>query len=216
MYIRSMTCHSIDYAHRNRQYEVLSMSAGFYFTSRNFLARYRLLALMEKIVKDDPETAIQTRTIDYFVARYMETYAANNDDDDDDDDEGEDVVMVRPRIPSGLYPLEIREHFAAQSEWILVDQLAKRTDKRIINLKSWDAFCRQVRTERNEARRNDHLWGLPHGDVNEEDFAAVFDIKRYPMFGKDMVRLLENARKKWRKVSMLGCRVSLADAIYYT
>jgi hypothetical protein len=159
---------------------------------------------MEAIVKtDEDKTPVEERDIDYFVDRYRENYAftaynRHHRDifDDDDSDVDEYGNTTTPRHPRHVSRSEITDFFAAQSEWILADQLAKRGEKRIVDIKSWHQFCLQVRGARRNARENDESWGLPHGNVDERDFENDIDLTRYPMFGKNLGKLLEAALRK--------------------
>src|ERR1700722_1474750 len=189
---------------RNRQYEVRSMDVETFETSQHFLDRYRLLALMEDIVLTDVEQIpIRERSIDYFVSRYLERYAFTNYHrhhrhlyDPSDSDVDDDGTTTTPRHPRHIPRSEVINHFAAHSEWILVDQLAKRAEKRVIDVIKWEQFCYRVREGRREARKYGVRWGLPHGDVVEEDFTQKLNLQSFPMHGKNIEKLLERARKK--------------------
>jgi hypothetical protein len=179
------------------------MDVGTYKLSQNFLARYQLLALMEDIVKSDPQqTPIADRTIDYFVTQYIEKHAFTEhhlnhrdiyDSEDSDSEHGNTRI---PRHPRHLPRSEIIDLFAAQSEWILADQLAKRNEKKVVDIGNWLKFCTRVRKERKSARHHNLRWGVPYGELNDEDFTDEIDFSRYPMFGKNLHRILEAWKHK--------------------
>lgn len=199
----------------NRQYEVLTMDVSTYSRSENFFWRYRLLALMEKIVHGlHFPVPLSKRDPHWFVEKYMERFAYPQKDihrrliydpnDPDLDEDGETIQT--PRQLLHVHKSDILSLFAAHAEWFLTNEAARR--RSIIDIKVWDSFCKLVRKERQEAARNGIRWGWPVGEEpcmdhlsssasNEEDEVDI--VERYPVTGKsnDIIRRkLERTRKK--------------------
>ncbi|KAG1833792.1 hypothetical protein EV424DRAFT_1532637 [Suillus variegatus] len=167
--------HSKDH---NRTYEVATMDVYTFQLSENFFWRYRLLALMTKIVGEG-RTPLEKRTPEWFVSQYLERFAHPASDEherliydstDSDVDEGRTQL---PRHPRRIHRRDILGLFAAQSEWFVTDNEVKR--KRIFPFRPWNAFRKEVRKARWQAARNNVIWGWPIGRQNQPDLASEPD-----------------------------------------
>lgn len=158
---------------------------------------------MQDIIDTDGEhTPIDERTIDYFVDGYIDRYAH-------DTTHRLHLVhihkvqseAVHPAdAPAALTPIQVEGIFAGQSEWILTEQISEPAQKRIISVSNWQAFCQRVRRRRREARRRGVEWGLPYGDVVEDDFEDNINLSRYRIIGKTNAQAqLRAASKKKRQ-----------------
>ncbi|KAG1801635.1 uncharacterized protein HD556DRAFT_896009 [Suillus plorans] len=163
---------------RNRTYEVATMDVSTFQLSENFFWRYRLLALMTKIVGEG-RTPLEKRTPEWFVSQYLERFAHPASDEherliydstDSDVDEGKTQL---PRHPRRIHRRDILGLFAAQSEWFVTDNEVKR--KRIFPFKPWNAFRKEVRKARWQAARNNVIWGWPIGHQNQPDLESEPD-----------------------------------------
>lgn len=163
---------------RNRTYEVATMDVYTFQLSENFFWRYRLLALMTKIVGEG-RTPLEKRTPEWFVSQYLERFAHPASDEherliydstDSDVDEGKTHL---PRHPRRIHRRDILGLFAAQSEWFVTDNEVKR--KRIFPFKPWHAFRKEVRKARWQAARSNVIWGWPIGRQNQPDLASEPD-----------------------------------------
>ncbi|KAG1881646.1 hypothetical protein C8R48DRAFT_645956 [Suillus tomentosus] len=167
--------HSKDH---NRTYEVATMDVYTFQLSENFFWRYRLLALMTKIVGEG-RTPLEKRTPEWFVSQYLERFAHPASDEherliydstDSDVDEGRTQL---PRHPRRIHRRDVLGLFAAQSEWFVTDNEVKR--KRIFPFRPWNAFRKEVRKARWQAARNNVIWGWPIGRQNQPDLASEPD-----------------------------------------
>ncbi|KAG2159851.1 uncharacterized protein EDB93DRAFT_1244623 [Suillus bovinus] len=165
----------------NRTYEVATMDVYTFQLSENFFWRYRLLALMTKIVGEG-RTPLEKRTPEWFVSQYLERFAHPASDEyerliyDSTDSDIIDVDEGRtrlPRHPRRIHRRDILGLFAAQSEWFVTDNEVKR--KRIFPFKPWNAFRKEVRKARWQAARNNVIWGWPIGCQNQPDLASEPD-----------------------------------------
>ncbi|KAG2120875.1 uncharacterized protein F5147DRAFT_11508 [Suillus discolor] len=163
---------------RNRTYEVATMDVYTFQLSENFFWRYRLLALMTKIVGEG-RTPLEKRTPEWFVSQYLERFAHPASDEherliydstDSDVDEGRTHL---PRHPRRIHRRDILGLFAAQSEWFVTDNEVKR--KRIFPFKPWNAFRKEVKKARWQAARNNVIWGWPIGRQNQPDLESEPD-----------------------------------------
>ncbi|KAG0708849.1 hypothetical protein DFH29DRAFT_870483 [Suillus ampliporus] len=154
----------------NRSYEVATMDITTFRLSQNFFWRYRLLALMSKIVVEEARTPFEKRTPEWFVSQYIKRFAHppsdkyerliydSSDSDIIDIDEG---TTRLPRHPRRIHRSDILGLFAAQSEWFVTDNEVKR--KKLFPFKPWNEFRKEVRKARWQARRNNVDWGWPIG-----------------------------------------------------
>lgn len=158
-----------------RSYEVATMDISTFQRSENFFWRYRLLALMTKIV-GEARTPVEKRTPEWFVSQYIERFAhpASDeherliyDSDDSDIDEGKTRL---PRYPRRVHRRDVLGLFAAQSEWFITDNEVKRN--RIFPFKSWNQFRKEVRKARWKAARNNVIWGWPIGREHDPDLES--------------------------------------------
>lgn len=162
----------------NRTYEVATMDVYTFQLSENFFWRYRLLALMTKIVGEG-RTPLEKRTPEWFVSQYLDRFAHpasdeherliydSTDSDIIDVDEGKTCL---PRHPRRIHRRDILGLFAAQSEWFVTDNEVKR--KRIFPFKPWNAFRKEVRKARWQAARNNVIWGWPIGREHQPDLES--------------------------------------------
>ncbi|KAI6035619.1 hypothetical protein F5J12DRAFT_794697, partial [Pisolithus orientalis] len=199
-----------------RQYEVHTMDVATYSFSENFLWRYRLLDLMEKIVERYPYVPIEARHPEWFARKYIRDFAYPEKDKhrriiyDSSDSDISDTDERRVRTPRQLlhvHKSEILGLFAAHAEWLLTSEAARRNN--VLDLKVWHIFWKQVKKERREAARNGVIWGWPVGQEpraedpisstsSEEDDEDNI-VERNPVIGKPtplVQRKLEIARKK--------------------
>jgi hypothetical protein len=156
-------------SYRTREYQILSINVGTYEHSQNYLRRYQLLHLMEKIVEKKYKP-ISERTINYFVRVYLKHFAfterhrysrwIHGESDSDVDTDGNTTL---PRHPRPLHRSEVISVFASQAEWILQDQMSKRSMYRLVDVDIWRDFCERVQRDRKEAARWGVRWGLAKG-----------------------------------------------------
>jgi hypothetical protein len=164
-------------------YDVKSLDVETFERSQNFLARYRLWALIDDIIaKDGHTTPIEHRTIDWLVDSYLARFRErdlyvrliHDPRDEDVDDEGN---TTKRRYLRHIPRAEIVGLFAAHAEWILAQQLATTSSAvRKLDIPSWISFCHRVRSARRAARSNDVRWGLAHGVDNYTGDESVSDI----------------------------------------
>jgi hypothetical protein len=159
----------------NRAYEVATMDVYTFQLSENFFWRYRLLALMKKIVATT-QTPKEKRTPEWFVSQYLERFAHPASDEherliynsaDSDIEEGRTYL---PRHPRRIHRRDILGLFAAQSEWFVTDNEVKRMP--IFPFGPWNAFRKQVRKARWQAARNNVVWGWPIGREHQPDLES--------------------------------------------
>ncbi|KAF9466306.1 hypothetical protein BDZ94DRAFT_1306300 [Collybia nuda] len=157
----------------SRLNRVLSLDVGAFRESQNFLARYRLWALMNEMIETDPKhTPVEDRTIDWLVRTYLRRFRARRatdlhhrfifDPNDSDVDSHGNTTTRRHlrRIPHA----DIRGHFAAHAEWILAQMVAPNSSAQYkLNITKWIEFCKQVKKERHIARSHGVEWGVPYG-----------------------------------------------------
>ncbi|KAF9497752.1 hypothetical protein BDN71DRAFT_529453 [Pleurotus eryngii] len=182
-------------------------------TSRNFIARYQLLASMEHIVSTDPSPPPRAlRDIEYWIAGYLRCrpaieqhrryiFAPSDDADDRDDDPGDDPSPSEPTTPRYLRRLHrctVAGMFAAQAEWVLAQQLGPQPDRRIVDLGVWYAFCVEVRHIRSKVPQSGG-WGRPYGykEKNADNQKTLKEFIQKKFFVPDSrIRRLEKACKK--------------------
>lgn len=162
----------------NRTYEVATMDVYTFQLSENFFWRYRLLALMIKIVGEG-RTPLEKRTPAWFVTQFLERFAHPASDEHERliyDSSDSDIINVDegktylPRHPRRIHRRDILGLFAAQSEWFVTDNEVKR--KRIFPFKPWNAFRKEVRKARWQAARNNVIWGWPIGREHQPDLES--------------------------------------------
>ncbi|KAF8555707.1 hypothetical protein OG21DRAFT_1410483 [Imleria badia] len=181
----------------NRNYEIATMDVETYSLSENFFWRWRLLALMEKIVKLYPHVPSKKRTPRWFVERYMVRLACPPEDRhrrlifaEEDSDVDETGKTVTPRHLLKPHTSEILGLFAAQAEWFVTNNEMLRN--KVFDFASWKKFSEEVRRQRKEAARERVRWGWPTGqeettvsseeDENEDAFSKL--AKEGPVIGK--------------------------------
>ncbi|KIJ68445.1 hypothetical protein HYDPIDRAFT_106640 [Hydnomerulius pinastri MD-312] len=205
-----------------RKYQIATMDVATYSRSQNYFWRWKLLALMEKIVKKYDRVPIERRTPDWFVKKYFADYASPEEDihrrlifDDGDHDVDEDGNTQTPRQLLRPHRSEILGLFASQAEWFVTNGQVR--SKKLFDFKSWDKFWQRVQKERRDAAKEGVSWGWPVGHersrpedlssstesgegVEEEDELEEL-VRRNPVTGKSnkvVARKLELARKKKR------------------
>ncbi|KAG1757586.1 hypothetical protein EDB19DRAFT_1934808 [Suillus lakei] len=106
----------------NRSYEVATMHVSTFQRSENFFWRYRLLALMKKIVGEG-RTPFEKRTPEWFVSQYLDRFAHPASDeherliyDSSDSDIIDEGQTLLPRHPRRIHRRDILGLFAAHSE----------------------------------------------------------------------------------------------------
>ncbi|KAF5370224.1 hypothetical protein D9615_010088 [Tricholomella constricta] len=179
----------------DRMYDVRSLDVRTFKTSQNFLARYRLWALIDEIIMTDPDqTAVEKRTIDWLVNNYLHRFKER------DINRGFftlsccDERMTRQRFLRHVPRAEVVGLFAAHADWLLAQQLAPNTGTlRKVNIRKWIKFCAQVATARLEASNENSPWGLPYGGIPSED---VLDLSRFGQTKKFWDNKIKNALKK--------------------
>ncbi|KDQ26472.1 hypothetical protein PLEOSDRAFT_1113083 [Pleurotus ostreatus PC15] len=199
-----------------RRYIVESLDIDMIPTSRNFLARYQLLASMEHIVSTDPSPPPRAlRDIEYWISGYLRCRPAieqhrryifappddADDADDRDDDPNHDPNPGEPTSPRYLRHLHrctVAGMFAAQAEWMLAQQLGPPPERRIVDLRVWYAFCAEVRHIRSKVPESGG-WGRPYG-YKEKDADNGKTLKEFiqkKFFVPDSrIKRLEKACKK--------------------
>jgi hypothetical protein len=163
----------------DRRYEVATMDTYTFQQSENFFWRYRLLALMKKIVEEDPRrTPLDKRTPEWFVSQYLQRYAHPPSEvherliyDSDDSDVSDDGMTHLPRHPRRIHKSDIRWLFASQSEWLTTDDEVKR--RKLLPFGPWEQFRKAVRRARWHARRNNVVWGWPIGLEHDPELESV-------------------------------------------
>ncbi|KAF9241376.1 hypothetical protein BU15DRAFT_73499 [Melanogaster broomeanus] len=203
-----------------RKYQIATMDVDTYSHSENYFWRWRLLALMEKIVKKYDYINRERRTPDWFATKYLADFASPPEDrhrrlifDEADSDVDDDGKTQIPRQPLRPHRSEVLGLFAAHAEWLVTNGEVRR--KKLFNFKSWDRFRKQAQKERREAARQGVAWGWPVGEerskpedlsTSDEDGESAEEedqldelVKRNPVIGKSnrvVARAIELARKK--------------------
>ncbi|KAJ3516312.1 hypothetical protein NLJ89_g1207 [Agrocybe chaxingu] len=142
--------------------------AGQFLDNRNFFDRYRLRALIEDLIRTDPrKTPTEGRNIDWLVRQYLETIHTRDKDNRIIYDPPPDIdASSEPRHLRHLPHAAVRGFFASQAEWLLAHQLASASKSvKLLNIAQWIHFCREVRQDALEAKKNGVRWGLPHGEI---------------------------------------------------
>ena len=155
--------------HTARMYDIKSLDVGTFESSQNFLARYRLWALIDNIIATDPHnTPLEHRTIhwlvDSYVARFRERdlYQRLIFDPSGDDVDGEGTTIKRRHLRH-VPRAEIFGIFATHADWILAQHLASTSNTvQKLDIASWVSFCRQVKYARKAAAREKVQWGVPY------------------------------------------------------
>ncbi|KAG6842219.1 hypothetical protein C0991_000189 [Blastosporella zonata] len=169
-------------------------------SSRNFLTRYRLWALLDDLIiqSGTPPTRIEERTIDWLVKQYLHRLQRKSNG----------------RFARHVSRAEIIGMFAAHADWILAQHLAspaKNVQK--VNLPKWIRFCTEVAAARLSARRacNSQGWGLPEGRATNE---TILDLSRFGKAPVEWKKLIDNALKREkddRKLHRTAPKVATRD-----
>ncbi|GLB36142.1 hypothetical protein LshimejAT787_0304300 [Lyophyllum shimeji] len=186
----------IIYSRRRRMYNILSLDVGTFQKSRNFLERYRLWALIEKITKTNPTIRREQRTIDHLVESYlMQLRSPDHRQRQNFFKIPTDAEARRPRkrFLRHVSRAELRGFFAAHADWLLAQHLASSSNQvKILDVAKLISFCSKVQRARQHARQRNVAWGFPYGDAPP---VGLFDLWR---FGGDRAfwsKKIENARK---------------------
>lgn len=191
-------------------YTVVSVDGPTYQRSQNFIMRYRLWALINKIVEtDENATPIHERTIPWLVERTIEKLRAddpefrglvtgNNEDQDSSED---DEAVNRPHHPRHIPQSEIKGIYASQAEWLLAQQLAPN-HKNLwkVNMKKWVRFCRHIQIARKEAAKHGVRWGMPFGVTRVKDVPLAERLSQYGENVKLWEAKLRNLEGSWLSV----------------
>lgn len=198
----------------NREYRVETMDVETYSQSENFFWRWRLIALMQKIVDRYRFVPAKRRTPIWFVDKYLECFGCPLDDkqrrllfDPDDSDVADEKGKTNiPRHLLKPHTSEILGIFASQVEWLVSNHVVRR--KKLFDLTSWMEFAKEVQAKRKEAVRHGVKWGWPVGkeveeESSEDDEGAGIDIdelvRNNPVIGKSnkvVARKIQLARAK--------------------
>ena len=186
-------------------YEVLGFRTETYELSRSYLGRYKVVATIEKICKDNPDTEPAQRTPDWFIAQYLKSHAypehkrwnrlIYNSDAADTADEGVAArpppqvrelldagfpgrPTKRPRHLRTVHRSEVASLFASVVEFVVEEYGARQ--RKLINVDAWRAWTRKVNVARRRAARADPPvpWGLRDfydGALDEEGSAFEED-----------------------------------------
>ncbi|CAK5277240.1 unnamed protein product [Mycena citricolor] len=155
-YTQSLLLHSKD---QQRTYEIISMDAPTYQLSRNFLARYRLVALISEIVSD-PAYNLTLYSLDmdvlenaYLIKHERErlSYRAIAAQPDQ--------VAIEGRLRH-LSRAEIRSEFAAHAAWLLGFYIRSRNC--YLNVRVWCEFIGKTQAARRSL--NNGQWGRTYED----------------------------------------------------
>jgi hypothetical protein len=159
-----------------RPYGVLSLDSKTFETSRNFLLRYQIWAVINEIIaRDGDRTPPKKRNIDWLIDRYLrksrkqELYCRLISDPankQDTDDKGRTKKRYLRPIPRS----DIVGILASQAEWLLAQHLSSSSASvRKLDIQSLIGFCKEVKTVRKDAKRNRVRWGLPYGVEVDQD-----------------------------------------------
>ncbi|CAA7260044.1 unnamed protein product [Cyclocybe aegerita] len=160
-----------EFADRSRRrFWVQSLHVSTYRSSRNFFDRYRLRALIEDLIRTDRQkTPLEGRNIDWLVRQYLETIHPRDKDNRIIYDPPPDIdASSEPRHLRHLPHAAVRGYFASHAEWLLAHQIASASKSvKLLDIPQWIHFCREVRQDALEAKKNGVRWGLPHGEESE-------------------------------------------------
>ncbi|KAI0932185.1 hypothetical protein AcW1_000626 [Taiwanofungus camphoratus] len=165
---------------RDRLYEVVSMDMATYVPSRVYLARYRMLSIMQDLVGIDARTTssngesctpVDMRTPEWFADLYRTHMAqsasarrrrilhASSDSEIEPDTRGRLKAgheHILPHVPHA----HILSLLATHAEWILAEQRKRQSPRRLIDVDIWERWITKVRKARKEAARNGIQWGI--------------------------------------------------------
>ncbi|KAF4616394.1 hypothetical protein D9613_008678 [Agrocybe pediades] len=88
------------------------------------------------------------------------------------------------RYPPHVSEAEVRGHCAAQAEWLLSHELAKKGTNKLFNVPLWIEFCKQSYYDSLDAHRDDVRWGLAHGEEVDLSTREYELIRRLARFGQ--------------------------------
>ncbi|KAJ7461487.1 hypothetical protein FB451DRAFT_484218 [Mycena latifolia] len=146
---------------QHRTYEIISIDRPIYDLSRNFLERYRLVALISEII-DKYKITSNSMEVDNFVTAYLLQHKENRLSHGVIFNEDIDNPPVNPLLRH-ISRAEIRSIFAAHSAWLLAFYLLpKQSNKNPINVRSWCDFIGKVRIAK--AASKSGSWGKTYED----------------------------------------------------
>ncbi|KAJ7085726.1 hypothetical protein B0H15DRAFT_366086 [Mycena belliarum] len=192
---------------QHRTYEITTIDRPIYDRSRNFLERYRLVALIDQIMKnptyfqDDMEFDSKKMEVDHFVAAYLMQHKQNGlshaaiFSSEDDPPPGKPFLRHISRA-------EIRAIFAAHSGWLLAFYLLARK-KNPLEVRSWCDFMHKVRIAKaasasgswGETYEDEEIWDSDTG----EDLASI--AKTLAKFGGTPARWEKTLKKAITRTS---------------
>ncbi|KAF8078631.1 hypothetical protein FPV67DRAFT_1465886 [Lyophyllum atratum] len=180
---------------RDRMYNVLSLDVGTFQASQNFLARYRLWALIDHIIRTDPaKTPVEERTIHWLVNScllYFKNHNSHHDPSSFNVSNDAERTRSKQRFLRHIPRAELIGIFAAHADWLLAQQLAAPSAHTKLNLVKWISFCKRVSRARHQAKRRNISWGLPYGGTASEDL----DLSRFGEDSQFWDNKLRNAQK---------------------
>ncbi|KAG6813797.1 hypothetical protein H0H92_007209 [Tricholoma furcatifolium] len=165
---------------KTRTYNIVSLSASLFDSSRNFLLRYRLWALIENLVQDSHVTSLENRTIDWLIKQYKSRLQRYS--------------FAHRHVSRA----EITGIFAAHADWVLAQHLATTSTRvKKLNVQQWISFCTQVKAARVQAHRS-HLpacfgWGLPNNGMITDD---ILDLSHFGVLRGGWAKKIQNVKKK--------------------
>jgi len=209
------------------------MDGAAFGKSQNFVMRYRLWALINKIIEADANTTpIPKRTVRWLVERSLEKLrsadpefrdiaARYNDGEDDGDEESSESSSEtegeganRPFRPRHISPSEVKGIYASQAEWLLAQQLAPRHKNNWkVNMKKWVEFCRNIQLARREAGRHGVRWGLPFGVSQVRDVPLAERLAQHGADVKFWETKLQNLEGNWLNVEKKVSWIWVVDSL---
>ncbi|TFK47560.1 hypothetical protein OE88DRAFT_1665753 [Heliocybe sulcata] len=214
---------------RNRHYEVLSMDIETYIRSERYLDRYRVLAAMTHISKqDNGATELSKRDIRFWVKGYLAhcAYPESNTKqrllfrkNDKDllrvtDASQEAGLLNKHRKLRTVHRAEASAVFAEHAEWIMEEQESRRPDRRIVDLGIWKACIRDFNSQKTKASRQGVRWGEPPGYYTSDDDEDVDMGKEEedldPVLPNDSPEILPEAPTRKRRHAPSPPRLNLA------
>ncbi|RDB28883.1 hypothetical protein Hypma_015527 [Hypsizygus marmoreus] len=158
--------------YKGRMFNVISLDSATFASSENFFTRYRLWALVDEIIRTDPDkTPLEGRTINWLLKRYMKNFRRRDRTERlICTDANLDSLTTTKRHLRHIHRSEILGVIAAHADWLLAQQLApNHAAFQKLNIAKWISFCRQVKIARKDARRKKVHWGEPTGFTSKQD-----------------------------------------------
>ncbi|KAJ7709466.1 hypothetical protein B0H17DRAFT_1028079 [Mycena rosella] len=167
---------------QHRSYEILSIDRTIYDISRNFLERYRLVALIAEImdaykldsnrpeVDDPPDLEVETFITAYLLQHKQKGLSYTTIFSSEDDAPAKPLLRHISRA-------EMRSIFAAHSAWLLAFYLRAPRKKCPIDIRSWCTFIHKVRVAKEASKSGN--WGETYEDDEiwdpdtDESYASI-------------------------------------------